>query len=183
MAESETTPPTAMVVHAIAGRTRLRVPERRHQADYFDAVSLRLTEHPKVRRVRANPGTASILLEHEGSIEDFAADLRDLLPIAFLSARPLAGRGAMRRVELTPAAAAQMLAAGCILLGVWQLRRGRLFGTASEQMWNAVNAWRNFRSPAMTLALLGGGLVRLVRGPVLSSASSLVYYAMNLRRP
>jgi hypothetical protein len=182
MVEDETTAPAALVAHAIPGRTRLRIPARRRQAEFFAALAERLAAHPGIRRVRVNPSTASILLQHEGSIEDIAPDLRDTLLIVLEEAQSAAARTMASPPQLTPAAATQMLALACVLLGAWQLRRGRVFGTASEQVWNAFNAWRNLRSPAAAAALLGGGLAQLARGRVLSSASSLIYYALNMRR-
>jgi hypothetical protein len=149
---------------------------------YFAELAERLSAHPKVGRVTVNAETASVLLQHEGTIQEIAADLRDAFPLALRLRGPAHLRTLPRLPASAPVRILQLLALSCFVLGAYQIRRGRLFGTASESVWNAYNAWRNTRSRTVATALLGGGLVQLARGEVLSSAASLIYYGFILNR-
>jgi hypothetical protein len=181
MAEAASIPLTAIVVHSIPGRTRLRIPDRRHQPAYFAALTERLSAHPKVRRVTVNAHTASVLLQHEGTIEEIAAGFGDALQLALRPHAAAVRRAPRVLADPTAKRLVQSLALTCVALGAYQVRRGRLFGTAAENLWNAYNSWRNMRAPAVATALLGGGLLQLARGHMLSSAASLIYYAFNLQ--
>ncbi len=64
--------PRATVVHQMAGRTRLRIPDKRRDQPYFDQVADRLRELPGVTQVEANATTASVLIEHEQNLDDLA---------------------------------------------------------------------------------------------------------------
>ncbi|MFI5307863.1 MAG: HMA2 domain-containing protein [Polyangiales bacterium] len=55
---------TALLAHASTGRTRLRIPSRRNDEDYFAALSRALSECPGIDHVEANPRTGSVLLLH-----------------------------------------------------------------------------------------------------------------------
>lgn len=173
-------PASAVVVHTLPGRTRLRIPDRQRDAVYFSEMARRLSEHPQVKRVAVNPDTASILIEHDGTIDAIAAEFTDKLRLV-LHATP-ARSVAVRPPQFSPAALLQLFALACILLSAYQLRRGRLIGAATENWWNAFNAWRKMKEPGTAIALLAAGLVQLARGQVLSPAVSLVFYALNLRR-
>jgi hypothetical protein len=58
--------PAAHTAHASAGRTRVRVPERRGDVDYFSSSAARLAEFEGVLAVTPRAVTASLLIEHEG---------------------------------------------------------------------------------------------------------------------
>ena len=175
MAQPDRRPIEVAVVHTLPGRTRLRV-DRQSRAAEMDRLVERLRGHSNVRRVTANPRTGGMLLEHDGTIAKIADDLHEAFRIVLPS--PARRPRARDPVSLTPYHA---LALGCVMLGAYQLRRGRVWGAASENFWNAWNAWRNVKSPALSAVLLGSGLVQLARGNILSSATSLIYYAGTLR--
>lgn len=59
--------PTAVRVHESAGRFRLRVPERRGDAAWFEHVEGVLREHLSVREVRTSPLTGSVVVRHRGA--------------------------------------------------------------------------------------------------------------------
>jgi hypothetical protein len=58
-------PPVASIVHQVRGRMRLRVLEKRQDADYFELTRARLESLPGVDRVTTNSSTGSIVLYHE----------------------------------------------------------------------------------------------------------------------
>lgn len=62
--------PKALLCHRTVGRFRVRVPEKRKDEDYFDAVKKALEEHEAVHEVRTTPLTASVLVIHRGECSD-----------------------------------------------------------------------------------------------------------------
>ena len=63
----------AHIVHSLPGRTRLKLPNRRGEPDYFTRLSECLSQCAGVVRVQANLRTGSLLLEHTVSLEQIAA--------------------------------------------------------------------------------------------------------------
>src|SRR5688572_29101315 len=59
--------PTARLCHAISGRMRIRIPDKRRDAAYFLETQRRLTTLDGIDTVDANPVTASLLLHHRSS--------------------------------------------------------------------------------------------------------------------
>jgi Heavy metal associated domain 2 len=173
---------TAFVAHTIPGRTRLRVPEPRHDAPLFARIAEDLLRHPRVKRVTVNAHTGSILLSHDGSLRELIDDLSGSITI--VPHPPVARVPSVKRqsVQFTRATALQALALGSVALGIWQARRGRLLASTLEHVWHAYGAWRNLKAPTLAAAMAGGALVQLGRGQILSSAASLAYYAARLRR-
>lgn len=170
--------PLATVAHRLPGRTRLLVPARRGDAGFFADVIERARGLPAVRAAWANPITASLLLEHEGDADPIARELGfDLAPAPPARQRRPARRG--RVASVAPLGAA---AAGFGVLATLQLARGRLAGSATENLWNAFTALRTMRRPGLAVVLAGAGAIQLVRGQVLGSALSLAFYAVNARR-
>lgn len=92
--------PTAIIEHSMAGRVRVRVPLRRGDVSYFRSAVEKLSEHPEIAGLRANPMTASILIQHEtdlSSIREIAArsdvfDLQEEPMPSPQSVAPLAAR-------------------------------------------------------------------------------------------
>jgi hypothetical protein len=62
--------PHARLVHHIHGRARLRVPTRRGDARWFAEIERALGECALVRAAHGNPLTGSLLLAHEGELEE-----------------------------------------------------------------------------------------------------------------
>lgn len=59
--------PDAYITHAIQGRVRIRIPDRKGDAAYFSSLRDKLaalSELPGIQRVEANPMTGSILVTH-----------------------------------------------------------------------------------------------------------------------
>jgi hypothetical protein len=59
--------------HRIPGRVRFKIPSRRHDQVFFDAVARVLSACEGVSSVTANPLTASILVHHTAPLEEIAA--------------------------------------------------------------------------------------------------------------
>jgi cation transport ATPase len=56
--------PLARVVHALPGRKRLKIEEKRGDEAYFDAVEKALSDSPGVLRVETNYRTGSVVVHH-----------------------------------------------------------------------------------------------------------------------
>jgi hypothetical protein len=54
--------PLAFAIHRTSGRLRLRIPDRRHDSDFFAELAQRLGALPGVRDVAANPASAGVLI-------------------------------------------------------------------------------------------------------------------------
>jgi hypothetical protein len=59
--------PVARVVHALPGRKRLRIEEKRGDEAYFAAVEKALSDSPGVDAVETNCRTGSVLVHHQPS--------------------------------------------------------------------------------------------------------------------
>jgi hypothetical protein len=164
------------------GRTRLRIRAQRWQPDYFRGAADALASHRHVRRVHVNPQTASILIEHAATIAEIVADLGEASPFELIEDIAALSREIRPSTRPMAVGTVSALALGFMLLGAYQLRRGRAFGSASESLWNAYNAWRGLKMPSVAAALLGGGLLQVARGQILAPAASFLFYALNVHK-
>ncbi len=173
-------PPTAFIAHQLPGRLRIVVPSKKGEAGFFANLVPRLTVMPNVMRVKANPMTGSILIA-ASSPSDALADTLErngLLHIAPAEGKPavVARRRRPRKVD-----ARETLAFGLSGLGLLQMARGKLTGSASENLWNAYRAYDRLRNRPLTLIFIVFGLYQLMRGRVLNSATALIFYAFTAR--
>lgn len=129
-------PTRAVVVHAIAGRARLRIDERRDDEGFFAALAERLSQHPAVREVRANASAASLLILHEGDLQSITefAQQRGLFDVAAPAARSsmrnlqavIEGLDARIASETGDAASLGKLAFVALVgAGLWQAKQGK----------------------------------------------------------
>lgn len=178
--------PTAEIVHHIPGRMRLRVAGRRHDSAFFRQAEEVLANVPGVRRVHANPQTASLLVEHDGIETAVLAAARDLgLFAATAPVRVTPARGVdppSGKPNGSGAAPLNLAALGLAGAGVLQLVRGRVVGSASENLWNAYGLYAATRQTWPLAFLVPLGLFQIARGEVLGSAISLFLYAFSARR-
>lgn len=151
--------PPAHVSHRLPGRTRLRIPAHRHDAGFFRHIAERLTTCPGVRGVRANPKTASLLIDHDGDLEalaDFAVGCRLFaLDGMEIGEPPLAKRlrddaghldRAVRRVAGGEVDLWTAVAVTFFALAAWQTRRGNVMGPATSLLWAGLGALRRARA-------------------------------------
>jgi hypothetical protein len=173
--------PDAFTVHQVPGRTRLRVPARRGDRTYFAHIAQALALAPEVLLVRVNPSTGSILLLHTSPLQKLAGYAAEG-GLFRLAAAPAAPFRRATRIEPRPRIAPlSLLSAGLAGLGVIQLARARVAGTAIEHLWGAYQASRTLGRPGVVATLAAIGVVQLARGRVLSPAVSLLSYALTAR--
>jgi hypothetical protein len=142
----------AYLAHRAPGRLRLRIPERRGDADYFRRVAEALAGHAGVSAVEVSAVTAGVLVRHAGSLSvaevsrcGRVAGLFDLDPglaagvpavrqvAAQLRAIDVALRGASRN----EADVRSLVFVGMLGLAAVQLLRGHVLGPATTLLWQA----------------------------------------------
>jgi Heavy metal associated domain 2 len=151
--------PPAYVVHRLARRTRLRMPELSGDHERCGFVVEALSHCPEVVAVRTNPVTATIVLEHDDdALDRIAAYARDL-DLFDLASPP-------------PAAPAQ--APGVVME----------HALARLDAWvRAGSGGRSTLGSVAVMGLLAGAVWQATRGQVLPAAATLVWYALALAPP
>ena len=128
------------------------------------------------------PRTGSILIHHRSATADIAAlaTQHDLFEVRReIPASALADKVATigRRLPRPPS----VVAAGFSGAALYQAARGRYFGNAVESFWTSYNAVKVLNNPWLAMVLFGVGIYQLARGPVLGSASSMLFHAASAR--
>jgi hypothetical protein len=144
--------PAAFVVHRLPGRTRLHVPSRRGNEDYFSSAVLELAMARGIVAASANARLGSLLLHHDRPLEAIAAMARR--------------RGLFLLAELEPAPASV-------------IEEMRAEAAGWNEALRRVAADTDAVSLAF-LALCVAALGQLGRGVVLPPAVTLAWYALNL---
>ena len=62
--------PKAHLIHRMHGRARFRIRGHRNDQGYFDTVADRMRRVPGVRDVDTNATTGSVLIQHEGGLDE-----------------------------------------------------------------------------------------------------------------
>jgi hypothetical protein len=160
--------PSAGITHFTTRRLRIKVPEKRRDAAFFDFVRDRLAAWNSIQRVDTNPLTASILVYFSDAerllLEAVAKN--DFLDIDFdpivKTVEPVVTRAAVRSFETSDRALRgwtqnqfDMRSVVFLLLfigGVYQLLRGRLSTPAPTLLWYAgslLGLWRDRRADSV----------------------------------
>lgn len=130
--------PSAVVVHTLAGRTRLRIEARRGDDDFFASIATGLSAIQGVDQVEVRALTGGVLIQHHLPLAQIAeaAERARLFSVAgFAAARP--------RFAAVPDPRT-MVAAGLAAFALLQVFRGRIL------------------PPAITLALYAATIGRLL---------------------
>ena len=145
-------PPTAYRIHALPGRLRLRVPEKRKDGSWLAETASRVAEMPGVRAVQAGVLTGSLLIHHDPQIDLEAqisdtglvvveprpdASLRDGL--GALSAGLAAMDGGIRQLSLGGADVRALLFLLLVGMAIRQILRGDIVAPAVPLLWYALS--------------------------------------------
>lgn len=140
----------AHVVHGGARRTRIRVPTKRGDHDYFRRTAAALKACPGVEEVEPNALTGSLLVRHDASLGDIG-DFAEIEKLFKLSEQiPAVATVTHRLIDLAKA----------FDHGLREATGGRLNGLE-----------------ATSLTLLVLGLYKLAKSDILPPASTLFWYA------
>jgi hypothetical protein len=140
--------PVAEVVHAIPGRARLRIVERRGDGVFFAAVASGLSTIAGVYHVAARPLTGSLLIEHGPPFERIAAAAREAR--LFVTGNEASPPPPIAPAEIDPKT---VIGLGLGAIAIWQALEGKLL------------------PPAITLAWYAAGLTGLLSNGGLADAS------------
>jgi len=124
--------PVAELVHAIAGRARLRIVRRRGDGVFFAAMASGLSTIPGVREVDVRPLTGSILVQHDASLEDIGAAARAARLFVLDDARSVTSPA-----PAAPLDPGTVIGLGLGAVAVWQLLQGRILPPAITLAWYA----------------------------------------------
>ena len=122
--------PIAEIVHAMEGRTRLRIPARRGDGAFFASVATGLSTISGVHHVDVRPFTGSVLLQHGLPLAGIAAaaERARLFKVANDASAP----APQPAVRIDPK---WVIGAGLGVIAVWQLTQGRILPPAVTLAW------------------------------------------------
>lgn len=173
--------PIATIQHQIPGRLRLRIPPRRGDVSFFHGIVQALSKLPGVEKLDAIPLTGSIIIRHSGSAQAIAAAATEQGLFEIGPEEPKEAPAPSSRRP--PYAGLRGTAAtGLSGLALFQVARGRLTGNAAENFWNAYGAQRILGRPEIAAGFVLLGIVQVLRGQLLGSASSLLFYSLITRQ-
>jgi hypothetical protein len=125
--------PLAQVAHAMPGRARLRVADRRGDAAYFASVSKGLAGIAGVRAVEVAPLTGSVLIQHSGPLARIGVAAQDARLFVVGEAPQGAARAAPADAIDPKAVAALALFAAAL----WQMSKQSVLPPAITLLWYA----------------------------------------------
>ena len=167
--------PAAHISHFTARRLRIRVPEKRRDATFFETVAERLGTWDSVERVETDPLTGSVLIHFSDPQRLFleAAVKNDLFDIDFdaalgRSSEPIMTQAAVRTFEAVDQTLRrwtqnQIDIRGVLFIlllagGVFQLMRRRVGAPAPTLLWYAgdlIGLWSDRGTDAAVAAASG----------------------------
>jgi hypothetical protein len=149
--------PAARISHFTTGRLRIKIPEKRRDTSFFDAVADRLSGWDSIDGVETNPLTGSILIHFSDpqqlTLEAMAKN--DIFDIDLEAALTQPSEFRLAHVAV------------------------QSFETADHGFRRWTRNQLDIRS-ALFLLLLGGGLYQLLRGRLSTPAPTLLWYAGDL---
>ncbi len=129
---SAATLPLAQVAHAMPGRARLRIADRRGDAAYFASVSKALSAIAGVRAVEVAPMTGSVLIQHSGPLARIGVAAQDAQLFVIGEAPRAPRETAEFSIDPQVVAALALFAAA-----LWQMSRERFLPPAITLLWYA----------------------------------------------
>jgi hypothetical protein len=155
--------PAAQVCHAIPGRMRIRIMDKRRDSAYFLQVQEKLAACEGIRSVDTNPGTASLLLHHNSNastIADFARD-QDLFRIEEGDDSAVAGSISQRALSSLQNFDQQLRGVSSGGVDFWGAVFVIMFGLGVNELIKG-----NISSPATTMFWYAVGALMLARGNI-----------------
>src|SRR6266478_8125709 len=176
--------PVAYIEHQLPGRVRLRVPSRRGEVPFFEKVVRELSKHPAMRELTATPLTGSITLHYFEPLHPIVAAAADQKLFETRRLEPQSNVSEAKRASRLREGSGftDAIATGLSGLSLFQATRGRVFGSAAENLWHAFGAQRILGRPDIAAAFALLGIYQILRGQLFGSASSLFFYALMTRQ-
>jgi len=124
--------PIAEVVHAMPGRTRLRIPAQRGDSVFFATMATGLSTLPGVRHVEVRPLTGSLVIQHGTPLERISAAAREARLFMIGNAPP----PPTEPVAIDPR---MLVGVGLGAFAVWQILEGKILPPAVTLAWYAAS--------------------------------------------
>jgi hypothetical protein len=124
--------PLAQVAHAMPGRARLRIADRRGDAVYFASVSKALSAIAGVRAVEVAPMTGSVLIQHSGPLARIGVAAKEARLFVVGEAPQIPRETAEISIDPKIVAALALFAAA-----LWQMSKERVWPPAITLLWYA----------------------------------------------
>lgn len=139
---------TAVIVHQIAGRIRMRIQEMRGNHQYFIDLADRLKNVETIEAVKVNLATLSVVVQFSGSLEELVARMRelDLNMTVKKSDREAVRSSGIRPLRIVSGRNINpmfMLGSTFAVIGLVQTFRGKVAVPSLTALWYAVEAFRN----------------------------------------
>lgn len=171
--------PVASIEHQLPGRVRLRIPSKRGDVAFFGKVVRELSKHPSLHELTASPLTGCITLHYCEPLQLMTAAAAEQKLFEIGGSEPPDEGSKEQAFGLREGSGvAGATAAGLSGLGLFQVARGNVLGSAIENLWHAFAAQRIFGRPEIALVFAGLGGYQLFRGQIFGAASSLFFYAL-----
>jgi hypothetical protein len=150
--------PQAELVHAMPGRSRLRIPARRGDSVFFASLATGLSTLQGVKKVEVRPLTGSIVIHHDVPLEGLAKAAEEvrLFGLATVTAgTPLS----LAAIGELPLDVRMMAALGFAALALLQIGRGNVLPQAATLAWYAatLTGWLSKEAAADRSAADGAG--------------------------
>jgi hypothetical protein len=126
--------PMAEVVHAIPGRARLRIAERRGDAVFFASIATGLSTITGVYKVEVRPLTGSLVIQHGPPLERIALAAQEARLFTVGNATCVPPPTAPAHFDPK-----MMVGLGLGALGLWQLTEGKFLPPAVTLAWYAAH--------------------------------------------
>ncbi len=146
--------PTAYIIHQSSGRTRLQVPVKRRDGDFFIQVHEQLTALPGVESVKTNPLSSSILLLHPES--DPKTALEGIQTLGLFES--IETQSKSQTPSLNP----------------------KLFTGVFNELEQAFSGYTKQQHTLLFVLLVGLAVVQMLRGNIMAPAIPLLGYAMEI---
>jgi hypothetical protein len=128
--------PVASIEHQLPGRVRLRVPSKRGDVPFFEKVVRELSKHPSLRELTASSLTGSITMHYCEPLQSITAAASE--GKLFETGRSEPQKHASKSKQASRLGEASGLAgataAGLSGLGLFQVARGNVLGSAVENL-------------------------------------------------
>lgn len=139
--------PRAEIQHAMTGRVRVRIPEKRGDRSYFEWVAGALREMPEVETVETNPLTGSVLVFHRTDANSIVhrAEQAELFHVIAAAPREIPTIKAQHLLTAVDSRIASATSGGwdlnsllmvvCAVAGGWQVARQNVWPAAASMFW------------------------------------------------
>lgn len=136
-----------IVVHQLAGRLRLKIPDMRGKPAYFSALTEKLRDIDAVQDLAANSMTGSIVIRFQGAADPLLNRIRERVPELRIESNTskAATSSSIRPVRIITGRDINpmfLVGSAMVILGLVQVFRGQIAVPSVTAFWYARKAFR-----------------------------------------